>query len=95
MYSEEVEAEVMMVKKYVGEDKNLNVCWRRMLVKTFLYLTERQYSFRRGILLTFFLTNIHVFHQHAFLQTSFTNIRTAKVDYAILKITFMKALKLL
>ena len=70
MYSEEVEAEVMMVKKYVGEDKNLVVGWRRMLVKTFLYLTERQFTYRREFSSTFHLTNIHVFHQHAF----FTNI---------------------
>ena len=26
--------------KYVGEDKNLNVCWGSMLAKTFLYVGE-------------------------------------------------------
>ena len=31
----------MLVKLYVGEDRNLYVCWRSMLAKSFLYVGEK------------------------------------------------------
>ena len=48
-WTDNFSAEVMLVKKsllvksylYVGEDRNVNVCWWSMLEKTFLYVGEK------------------------------------------------------
>ena len=34
-------AVVMLVKLYVGEDRNLNVCWLSMLVRIYLHVGEK------------------------------------------------------
>jgi len=63
--------EICWWKKYVGEDKNWNVYWWSVLVKTFVYVGEITNIQFHTYPPTYFFTNMH------FSPKSLANIRTA------------------